>query len=502
MADNTDIGGSNSAPCCKDLTTKELIKIVNNREAETPSFVLNAFYQNIRRFDSDKVEIQSRTQKADRTLAPFVCPCVEGKPNESLDGWDSLTITPAYVKQKDALNACHKALAVRGFGEDCQSRFSRRQRRDIHLSDLLGRQVGRIMRREEWMGIQGILKGGYEVSGDRYPARLVRMPRWDDALNIDKINYEEQNGGCSKTVLDYRIYEFCNPDDLWNNCNVDLTYQIEEIVSFMFDNADATVTDVIVGKNVARCIRQNKSLRELIKCGINQLGSTDVNFGFERPIASQQFRFLGEIIGGSGLRFWQSTGTFTDVCRYDDAGVELPRDQWFKVETPIVPDDVAVFIDNTIESGLDGTRFYGAIMDLDWDFATDGPQSRFVKRWTQPDPSCWHFMTQSAPLMLPCNANAALAVGVCTSDEKGLCLKPKAKKLTEEEKKVANNYGVSIDGRDATSGYVVDQKITDANGKPVTAEEFKAAKAVTRDQYRDAGGQLSADVSAPPSASN
>ena len=491
MADENDIGGSDSAPCCADLTTKELVKTVNQQELETPSFLLNAFFRNIIRSEKDKVEVQSRKVKADRKLAPFVCPCVEGKPNEELDGWSSLEITPAYVKQKDALNACHKALATRGYGEVNNGEYvsiTRRMRRDAHLARLLGRQVGRIMRTEEWMASQGIMKGGMQIRGDRYPTQLVRMPRWDDKYTMEQ--QQNQKLGCTDSVLDYRIYQLCNKKDVWNNTSTDIAAHVEEIVSYMFEKADSNVTDVLVGRDVYKAIRTNKTLRETAKLardlGTQQFGDTNFNFGFERPINEQSVRFLGDIVAGSGLRFWQYNGTYQDVVRYDNAGQELDRDQWYTIERPFIPRDVAVFIDNSDgDSGLDGTRFYGAIMDLDWDFQVDGPQSRFVKRWSQPDPSCWHFMTQSAPLVLPCNADASLAICLVESEEGGLCLKPKSQGDDAVPSPVlAPDTQGQLDM--AAVGYqVAGQRIFDRKGS-ITQEEANKRVAVSASEWSDA----------------
>ena len=490
MADENDIGGTDRAPCCADLTTSELVKTVNMQEAETPSFILNAFFTNVIRSEKDKVEVQSRKVKADRKLAPFVCPCVEGKPNEELDGWSSLEITPAYIKQKDALNACHKALAQRGWGEhDAGSAsFTRRQRRDAHLARLLGRQVGRVMRTEEWMGSQSILKGGFQVRGDRYPTQLVRMPRWDDKYT--KEQQQNQKLGCTDSVLDYRIYQLCNKKDVWNNTSTDIAWQVEEIVSYMFEKADANVTDVIIGKEVYKAIRNNKTLRETAKLArdlkTDQFGDVNFNFGFERPVVDQSVRFLGDIVAGSGLRFWQYNGTYQDVVRYDNAGNELPRDEWYTVERPFIPKDVAVFIDNSSsDSGLDGTRFYGAIMDLDWDFQVDGPQARFVKRWSQEDPSCWHFMTQSAPLILPCNADAALAICVVESENNGLCIKPKTKGADAAPIPV---LAPDTDGSvpmTAVGYQITGQRIFDKKGE-LTQEEANARVAVSASEWQEA----------------
>lgn len=484
-----EIGGTDRAPCCADLSTSELVKTINAQEAVTPSFILNTFYRNVVRSDKDKVVIQSQKSKTDTALAPFVCPCVEAPNNDGANfGWQSTEITPAYIKEKTALNACHENLSNRGFGEDCSNQLTRAQKRDAHVSQLLQGQLNRIIRREEWMGVQGLLKGGYQVSGDKYPAQTIRMPRWDDAALAEFAD----SAGCGKSVLDYRIYEHCTPEQNWENLDIDIVSQIEDIIAWLFSNASHDTTDILLGTDAAKCIRANKGLRDLIKCAAElglagAAGNFESLFGFERPIADGNAKFLGTLMAGSGINLWTYSGTYSELVCVDNAGEQLPRDEWYKVETPFVPKDTAIFIDNSdTTSGLDGTRFYGSIIDLDSDMA---PVARHVKTWSQPDPSCWNFLTQSAPLVLPCNADGAFAICVTGSKSGSLCLQSKGKKTTAEpfnaEKLAAKGYEVT------------GQKITDnKTGKALDSTEAKKRVSVSDSQYNESVSRQ-ADVSSP-----
>ena len=109
-----------------------------------------------------------------RIKAPFVMSHVAGRAIVR-SGYNSNTYTPAYIKLCDAIVSAD--LVNRAFGEAINSIPNEVQRFNAGRLSALEQHVNAIRRTMEWMAAQYLIGGGYTVSGDKYPTRVLSFGR-------------------------------------------------------------------------------------------------------------------------------------------------------------------------------------------------------------------------------------------------------------------------------------------------------------------------------------
>ena len=340
------------------FTSAELLALLDLRK-QTTSFFTNTFFPNVNMFETEAVVID-RIEGAQR-LAPFVSPLVEGRPMKR-DGFSTQTIKPAYLKPKMALTVTD--IIKRRAGDAIGNRpLAPSERRELQIADDLDMQARRIEATIEKMSADVLQTGTITIAGEDYPTRLVDFGR---------------NPAQTLTLT--------GAANLWSNGAAPIVTNLSDWARIVSSNRGGVVRDIVLGGNVFRNLQKNTEVRELYK------NFKDV--GGPLPVITPKDQDMSNIVYEGMLgsyRLWSNFDYY-----------ELP-DGTFK---PYLDPDTVLLIAG---DSLRGTQAYGAIMDIG---GTLKPAMRWPKMWEQQDPSAIFTMTQSAPIIIPVNPNATMAVKV------------------------------------------------------------------------------------------
>lgn len=336
-------------------TPAELLELIDSSYQPT-TFLTNTFFPEIQTFETPAISFD-RLSGA-RRLAPFVSPCVEGRPMRRR-GFSTESFSPAYIKPKMALTP--GSAMTRRPGERLGGSLSPAQRRDLQLATDLKDQVDAIDNRLEWMAAQALVYGYVDVAGDDYP--LVRV--------------DFQRDPSHQLVL--------AAPNLWSAPTGKPVSNLDAWSTTLASNQGGTVSDVILGANTWAPLSTNPEFRDLYK-----------NF---QPVGGQLPGLLPSVQDNDQkvyrgmfgqFRLWSYNATYTD-----EKGVS----QFY-----IPPDEVVLVAKQTLR----GVQAFGAIQDHDSLAAV----KYFPKMWKQDDPSVIYSMTQSAPLLVPRTVNSTFRVKV------------------------------------------------------------------------------------------
>ncbi|MCU7839767.1 MAG: major capsid protein [Candidatus Thiodiazotropha sp. (ex Troendleina suluensis)] len=329
--------------------THTLLGVLRGLDPFTP-FFLNMFYPSVITFQTSKIDFDVVAE--DTTLAPFVSPMVAGKAIKS-QGGELRSFSPAYIKPKHVVDP--ERVLRRRPGEVIGGAMSPSARRDAIVADVLDLERRQILRRLEWMGVQGILNGKVLVSGEDYPEVEVDFQRdaantivlaglnvWTDTVNADPLSDLEA----------------------WN------------------DQAEAPITDFIMDSGGWKLFIAFDSVQKLLETRRGSESRVEM-----APDNDKWVQYKGEI---GSFRFWVYKGYYTD-----DNGVK----QNFMPANTVVG----------ASSAVEGVRAFGAILDGEAGYQA---MEMFPKNWMNKDPAVEYLMTQSAPLMIPSRVNAAVKVTV------------------------------------------------------------------------------------------
>lgn len=336
-------------------STQELLEVIDTTYKPV-SFLTNTFFGEVQTFDQAAISFD-RISGA-RKLAPFVSPCVEGRP-VLRDGFTTETFTPAYIKPKMALTPCNST--TRMPGERIGGALSPAQRRDMQLAADLQRQVEMIDNRLEWMAAQALVYGYVDVVGDDYPVQRVDFQR--------KASHQVALAA----------------PNVWNLPTSAPVQNLRDWAATVALSQGGTVTDVVLGSRVWSWLSRHEDFTDLYKY-MQPLGGPlpgvlpSVQDNEEKIYHGQ----LGE------FRLWSYNGTYTD-----DAG---------QIQFYIPPNDVVL----VARQSMRGVQAFGAILDHD----SLASAKYFPKMWKQADPSVVYTMTQSAPLLVPRLVNATFRATV------------------------------------------------------------------------------------------
>ncbi|WP_418132502.1 major capsid protein [Variovorax sp. 375MFSha3.1] len=336
-------------------STLELLEVIDQTYRPT-TFLTNTFFPEVQTFDTAAISFD-RLSGA-RRLAPFVSPCVEGRPIRRR-GFSTESFSPAYVKPKMPLTPCN--VTTRLPGERIGGSLSLAQRRDLQLASDLQDQVETIDNRLEWMAAQALVYGYVDVVGDDYP--LVRVDF-------------QRNAGNSIVLA---------APNLWSLATGKPVSNLDTWAGIVAQNQGGTVTDVLLGANVWAPLSQNPEFKDLYK-NVQPIGGQLPNL-LPGVQDNDQKVYRGQF---GQFRMWSYNATYTD-----QNGVT----QFY-----LPPDEVQLVAKQTMR----GVQAFGAIMDHDSLAAV----KYFPKMWKQDDPSVIYTMTQSAPLLVPRVTNATFRAKV------------------------------------------------------------------------------------------
>lgn len=335
--------------------TVSLVAMVE--QLKTPSsFLLDTFFPGQVNSDTEFVAVDVYVGK--RRLAPFVSPLVEGKFVEQI-GMSTSQFKPAYVKPKSRLDPFRPIRRMIGEQIGGQQ-LTPVEREAQNLAFELAEQITQINRRLEWMAAQALVNGSITISGENYPTQVVNFQR-DASLTFAL-------SGAAK----------------WGQNGVSPSDDLLDWSALPLKASGLGVTDVIFTPTPWKLFRGDPKVVQVIQ-------------SFQNAEPTLRASGVAANIGGQFLGQW---GQYRLWLYYD----------WFidpvdGQEKPMVPDGTVIMG----SSALNGTRAFASIID---------PELGYValpyapKSWTTQDPAARWLMTQSAPLVIPTQVNAALAATV------------------------------------------------------------------------------------------
>lgn len=321
------------------------------------SFLADTFFPGDRQFTTDFIEFD--IVEHGRTLAPFVSPLVQGQPTRRR-GFRTFQLKPAYLKMS------FKVTPSDGFsrtpGEQYGGSLTPMQRLDRAMAEQISTHDDMINARLEWMASTALVNGTITITGPDYPAVTV--------------SFDRNSNLALTTGVAWSVTATATPMS-----------DIQTMALRVTDYSRGAVADTIVmsGANYDS-VTKNAQFRDLVDTVKSLSPGTSV---WETgPRNTRQATYVGRLAGRFDL--------FTyDGYYEDDAGVA----QRF------LPDN-KVLVGS--RGGLEGTKIFGAIQDLD-----AGMQARrhFVKTRTTWDPSAEECLSQSAPMV---NMRRPNCIGVLT----------------------------------------------------------------------------------------
>lgn len=303
----------------------------------------------------------------DRKLAPFVAPNVQGRP-QSLDGHETWSFKPAYIKIKDVVHAEMHLDRVAGedFGTGGNT-LTIDQRRQAVIATLLASQKTRLANRLEWMAARAVIDAKVVISGEDYPAVTLDFKR-DPSLTATltgAAKWDQATGDPLGDLKDMRI-----------NAN---------------ERSGVRITKHVFGANAFDLFSKRVDLKELMNVNY---GGLEVRVSRINDSYGDTMEYIGTIAGldGAGrIEIWVNTARYIDP---DTGALTYYLDQ------------------NTVvgvSDSINGARCFGAINDARAQYQA---LSVFNKNWINEDPSVEYLLMQSAPLMVPGDPDASYSIKV------------------------------------------------------------------------------------------
>jgi hypothetical protein len=292
-------------------------------------------------------------------LAPFVSPCVEGRPVRR-DGFETRTFMPAYIKPKMPLTPCD--VMTRRPGEAFMGSMSASDRMALQISDDLRSMMDRIENRIEWMAAKTLTFGFVDVVGDGYP--LTRVDFLRPATN--------------QTIL--------AGANLWSATTSVPIQNIESWATAVSLAQGGTVTDIVLGSNVFAQLSKHADFKAF--------------YNFQQPLGGPLPNILPSVMDDDGKIYRGYLGSFR-LWSYNATYL----DELTGLSTFYIPANDVILI---ARQSLEGRRAFGAIQDSQSLQAVPF----FPKQWENNDPSIVFTMVQSAPLTIPGNVNSVFRATV------------------------------------------------------------------------------------------
>lgn len=344
--------------------TLTLLKVLSVQDTFTP-FWLNFFPAEMT-FETEAIMFDIIPR--DRRMAPFVAPNVQGRVMKER-GSTTRAFKPAYVKPKHVVDPSRAI--PRMPGEQLLGTLSLEERYNAIIANNLAMEKTAIMRRWEWMAARAIIDGAVTVSGENYPMQHVDFGR-DPSLTI--------------TLTGAALWSATTTADPIS----DLEHARRQV---QYASA-SSITRLIFGLDAWAFFAENPKVQALLNA-FNRGSDTDFNTAVAE---ATPYEYRGVLSGSNGMGRLELY-TYSDTYEADDGSGQL---------LPYLDSGTVI----GVGAGVDGMRLFGAIRDR-----RAGLQalSMFPKMWDEEDPSVTYTMTQSAPLMVPMQPNAAFSMKVCAS---------------------------------------------------------------------------------------
>lgn len=343
-----------------DLVT--LDAVFRHQKTPTAPFWLTFFNRQIN-FDTPEIMFD-KVYGDDRGLAPFVVPTSQGRP-QSLDGYETLSFAPAYVKINDVVNPGMHVERMPGEAIGVGS-MSIDQRRNAVIAELLRKQRIKFQNRNEWLAARAIIDAEVTIEGEDYPTRLVNFRR--DASLTSVL------AGAAK----------------WDATTGDPLGTLKSLRMGVNSLSGARIRKHIFGADAWELFCTRVDVKEMMNTnyGGQETKVTLMSDGYDGQ------EYMGRIAGLNGagaIDVWVDTSKYIDP----DTGSE----EFYLDQTTVVG----------VSEQVQGVRCFGAIMDKRAGYK---PMDYFFKNYDNENPSVEYLLGQSAPLMVPKNPNATFAVKV------------------------------------------------------------------------------------------
>jgi hypothetical protein len=335
--------------------TWELDAMLEQIERPNP-WLLNTFFNRTKMFTTPTIEFDLIDRG--RRMAPFVSPLVAGKPMR-LEGMRTRSLAPAYVKPTAML--VPQQSYVRRPGEGYGGTKTPQQRFDELVAETLALHTDMVNNRLEWMAAQALVFGAVTISGEEYQTVLVDFGR-DPSLTLNLSGLPTAWDQVAATPM----------EDIET-----MALKVRQI------SKGAVVTDLVMSGTTWQLIRFHSNINDLISAFFRR-GNSEVDAAPRTDMNVAQL--VGNLNGR--LNLW-----VYDAYVQDDAG----NDQ------PLIPDYNLLGLSHQIE----GTQYYGAILDLD---AQMQARTLFSKSEKKFNPSALELVSQSAPLAAPKRPNAMFRI--------------------------------------------------------------------------------------------
>ena len=317
-------------------------------------------------YSADREILISKLPAKDRKLAPFVLPTEQGKPIFGVKPESVKSLTPAYIKPKDAVRP-EDARIPRPSEILRQDPLTLQERFDLRVLEIQEYHKRAIKMQEAWMCARAFVDGKVVINY----GRDAGMPNPEVTVDFGR------DAGHTVTLTG-------SSTDYWSDPDYDIMGDVERWMTTMYLALyGGTAAQLIVGSAVAPYISKNKDIKELMNKNYRGSEDVSVNTGLMRTV--RPLTTLGRL--DSGLEIL----TYKDQVQNDDGSMVDLFD----------PRDVML-----VAPGAEGVMAYGAIYDVD---AMQSGQAAstdiFSKMFKTDDPGELFIMNQSAPLPIPLYPN-------------------------------------------------------------------------------------------------
>lgn len=340
--------------------TWELDELIRQIERPNP-WLLRTFFPRERMFASRTIEFDL-IDKA-RRLAPFVSPLVSGKPMLR-EGFRTKQLAPAYIKPTDLVVPTEAFTRLPG--EAYGGMLTPQQRMDRLVAEKLELHMESIDNTMEWMAANALVNGYIDIEGEDYPLQRVNFGR-DASLNGFLVGPAKWHRATSNPMQDIENYSI-------------LTRKISK---------GAVVSDIVMDGLTWNVLKQHQAVQDMLDTRFRRTLGADVRIDMLPRNNINEAVYVGTLGGRFDLWVY-------DAYYQDDKG----QDQ------PYIPYYTLVGVS---KAALQGTQYYGAIIDLD---AALEPRKLFSKSKVKFNPSGIELVTQSAPLCAPRRPNAMFRLTV------------------------------------------------------------------------------------------
>lgn len=309
----------------------------------------------------DEHIVFDKVKEETRVMAKFAMPNVVA-PVNGKTGYSTSIFTPAYLKEKDAIEAWDPTLFNRLPGEQISGQFSPEDRAQLVRGALIQKHTNRMENRFNAMCAETLITGKCRIFGDNYPEVTVDFNR--------SANHTAALTGAQQ----------------WGQSGVNPFDAIAEMNDQLWQSTGGTVTDLVFGPGAWRefhsFLTSHPDWFSKLTKGI------DLQVSQIQIAGLKQTTYMGSISDTQGytLALW--------VDNSDAIDSETGNVTKHMAANDVIGIDVNDF---------GGVQAFGAIKDKAFGLK---PARWFSKEIPVEEPSIDFVLTQSAPLMIPGNTNA------------------------------------------------------------------------------------------------